>query len=137
MIIDKLKLSDEIKDKLITKVKEEKISINEYLNQLIINDIDRKMDLGRNFYYDSSSDKFFNPQSEEINLTKIQKKLLLTIISYDGNIVTSQELIKLVWNREDTSIFAFRNMINQIRAKTYYEIIKSHSNKGYSFNLVI
>ncbi len=32
------------------------------------------------------------------------------------------------------SIYTMRNIVNKIRQKTYYEIIRNHSNKGYTID---
>lgn len=34
------------------------------------------------------------------------------------------------------SIYTMRNIVNKIRQKTYYEIIKNHSNKGYTIDIL-
>lgn len=42
----------------------------------------------------------------------------------------------VVWRGKDMSIYTMRNIVNKIRQKTYYEIIKNHSNKGYTIDIL-
>ena len=52
------------------------------------------------------------------------------------NEITDYTVIKeVVWKGKDMSIYTMRNIVNKIRQKTYYEIIKNHSNKGYTIDI--
>ena len=60
-------------------------------------------------------------------------KLLIT----KRNDITEYDIIKdVVWKGKDMSIYTMRNIVNKIRQKTYYEIIKNHSNKGYTIDIL-
>ncbi|CAI8194635.1 MAG: Uncharacterised protein [Arcobacter lacus] len=51
------------------------------------------------------------------------------------NEITDYDTIKeVVWKGKDMSIYTMRNIVNKIRQKTYYDIIKNHSNKGYTID---
>ena len=54
------------------------------------------------------------------------------ILKSQGTIVDVETIKKSAWKDKNTSIFTLRNMIKQIRDKTYYGLIKSHSSRGYS-----
>ena len=68
-------------------------------------------------------------------MTKIEKRLLLALIEQSEKIVPVDILIKRAWSKKDVSIYSFRNLIKKIRDKTYYELIKNHSNLGYSVDI--
>ena len=53
------------------------------------------------------------------------------------NEITDYDTIKdIVWKGKDMSIYTMRNIVNKIRQKTYYEIIRNHSNKGYTVDII-
>ncbi|KAB7892561.1 hypothetical protein GBG18_01515 [Poseidonibacter ostreae] len=59
----------------------------------------------------------------------------MTLLEYKGKVVPVDVLTLRAWGKDNVSIFTFRNMINQIRVKTYYGIITNHSNLGYTINI--
>lgn len=128
-----LELSKEQQIKLNKTLEYKKQTLEEYLTSLVVKDIDGKYLLGKGFYYDIYSDKLFNENQEEISLTNIQKSIILYLIQNNTRIVSAENLYKNCWNTKDKfSIYTVRNMIKQIRDKTYYDIFKSNSNIGYS-----
>jgi Fic family protein len=42
----------------------------------------------------------------------------------------------LVWKGKDMSIYTMRNIVNKIRQKTYYEIVRNHSSRGYTIDIL-
>lgn len=135
MIQVKLELSEELEKKFISKLKREELLDSEYIQKLIENDLESKVDLGEGFIYDMHLDKLFDKKRIEIEITKIEKKLLLTLIEYAEKIVPVDILISRSWNKTNVTIYSFRNVIKKIRDKTYYELIKNHSSLGYSINI--
>lgn len=125
---------DEI-NKLTKKSKSENLTNSQYILKLINLDLNSTVNLGNGFYFNKYLDKLFDENNKEIQITKISKNLLLTLIEYEGKTVPVETLMMKVWKRKDVSIYAFRNIISKIRDKTYYQIIKSHSGVGYSVNL--
>ena len=107
--------------------------MEQYIAFLINKDINGIKNIGKGFYYNNNYKKVFNKFHEDVLFTKTQLKILLILLE-NNSIVSSDEIIHSVWKKENVSIFTLRNMIKQIRDKTYYEIIKNHSNKGYSIN---
>ncbi len=130
-----LSLPKDLEEELASKLKKENLTDVEYLLKLIKNDLVAKIDLGEGFYYHNQSDRFYNSKNEEIIMTKIEKKLILTLLEQKEKIVPVDILIKRAWNKTNVSIYSFRNLIKKIRDKTYYELIKNHSNLGYSLNI--
>ena len=135
MIHVKLELSEQLEKKFISKLKREELLDSEYIQKLIENDLESKIDLGEGFIYDMHLDKLFDKKRIEIEITKIEKKLLLTLIEYTEKIVPVDILISRSWNKTNVTIYSFRNVIKKIRDKTYYELIKNHSSLGYSINI--
>lgn len=130
-----LNLSKELETKFASKLIKEECTDSEYILELIKNDLDQKLDLGEGFYYDKHSERFYNSKNEEITMTKTEKRLLLALIEQSEKIVPVDILIKRAWSKKDVSIYSFRNLIKKIRDKTYYELIKNHSNLGYSVDI--
>jgi len=67
-----------------------------------------------------------------VQLTRLEKKFLALLISRPGEIIDIETIKNTVWKKKEVSIFTIRNIVNKIRSKTYYEIIKNTSNHGYS-----
>lgn len=130
-----LTLTKQLEDKFISKLKKEKLTDSEYILKLIENDLDSTIKLGEGFYYHRQSDKLYNKENEEIPLTKIEKRMLLTLIAYEGEITPVDVIIQKAWKKDYVSIYSFRNVVNKIRDKTYYKLIKCYSNLGYSINM--
>ena len=132
MILD-LNIDDDIKNAIEEKLKAKKLLIEDYILELIRNDI--KTTISFNGYsYNFLYDKFYC-EKEEIILTKIEKRLLRFLLNNVNNIVSIEEIQTNVWQNKNMSLFTLRNKINSIRNKTYYELIKNHSSLGYSINI--
>ena len=120
---------DDIKNAIEEKLKAKKLLIEDYILELIRNDI--KTTISFNGYsYNFLYDKFYC-EKEEIILTKIEKRLLRFLLNNVNNIVSIEEIQTNVWQNKNMSLFTLRNKINSIRNKTYYELIKNVSNHGY------
>lgn len=131
----KIDLSKQLDDKLTLNLKREKLSVHQYVEQLIEYDLSSRVDLGNGFYYHRYLDKLYGKDKKEIYLRKLERKVIMTLLEYEGKIVPVDELTLRAWERDDVSIFTFRNIINQIRVKTYYKIITNRSNIGYAINI--
>lgn len=130
-----LTLTKQLENKFTSKLKKEKLTDSEYILKLIENDLDSTIKLGEGFYYHRQSDKLYDIENEEIPLTKIEKRMLLTLIAYEGEITPVDVIIEKAWKKDHVSIYSFRNVILKIREKTYYKLINNHSNLGYSINM--
>ncbi len=125
-------LTKDMQKFLTSKSKEYKLSIEETLKEIISQQINSRIDLGKGFYYDKVLKKVFDRKNNDTGLTKTQMNIFYTILDTRGNIVDVDTIKKNAWKDKNTSIFTLRNMIKQIRDKTYYGLIKSHSSRGYS-----
>jgi DNA-binding response OmpR family regulator len=130
-----LTLTKQLEDKFTSKLKKEKLTDSEYILKLIENDLDSTIKLGEGFYYHRQSDKLYDKENKEIPLTKIEKGILLTLIANEGDITPVDIIIQKAWKKDNVSIYSFRNVVLKIREKTYYKLIKNHSNLGYSINM--
>jgi DNA-binding response OmpR family regulator len=115
-----------------SKSKEYNLSLEETLKEILSQQINSRIDLGKGFYYDKVLKKVFDRKNIDTGLTKTQMNIFYTVLHNRGTIIDVETIKKNAWKDKHTSIFTLRNMIKQIRDKTYYGLIKSHSSRGYS-----
>lgn len=115
-----------------SKSKEYNLSVEDTLKEILSQQIDSRIDLGKGFYYDKVVKKIFDRKNVDTGLTKTQMSIFHILLKNRNNIVEVEAIKKTAWKDKNTSIFTLRNMIKQIRDKTYYGLIKSHSSRGYS-----
>lgn len=125
-------LTKEMERFLKSKSKEFNLSVEDTLKEILNQQIDSRIDLGKGFYFDKVLKKVFDRKNQDVGLTKTQMSIFNTILKSQGTIVDVEVIKKNAWKDKNTSIFTLRNMIKQIRDKTYYGLIKSHSSRGYS-----
>ena len=89
------------------------------------------MKLGKGFYFDVYRDRIYNKAGKVVELTKLELGLLKLIIEQKGKVVDYETIKQQVWKGKNMSIFTMRNVVNKIRTKTYYDIFKNDSSKGY------
>lgn len=90
-----------------------------------------KIDFQHGIYFDEYRDQFFKPGGALLEFTKLEKSFLKLLIANRDRITDYDEIKEVVWKGKNMSIFTMRNIVNKIRQKTYYEIIRNYSNKGY------
>lgn len=113
------------------RVKDIKLAVIMCLNQTKRGD---KIEFDNGIYFDEYRDQFFKSGGVLIDFTRLEKSFLKLLIT-KRNDITDYDMIKeVVWKGKDMSIYTMRNIVNKIRQKTYYEIIKNHSNKGYTID---
>jgi DNA-binding response OmpR family regulator len=108
-----------------------KLSVIMCLNQTKRGD---KIEFAQGIYFDEYRDQFFKPGGVLIEFTRLEKSFLKLLISKRNEIIDYDLIKEVVWKGKDMSIYTMRNIVNKIRQKTYYEIIKNHSNKGYTID---
>ena len=115
------------------RAKDLKLAVIMCLNQTKRGD---KIELENGIYFDEYRDQFFKAGGILIDFTRLEKSFLKLLIT-KRNDITDYDIIKdVVWKGKDMSIYTMRNIVNKIRQKTYYEIIKNHSNKGYTIDIL-
>lgn len=128
-IILDLNIDDDTKDVIEEKLKAKNLLINEYILELIEKDINSSV-LFNGFSYNFLTDKLYFG-SQEILLTKLQKSLFKFLLTNKNTLISVEEIKTNVWKSRNMSLFTLRNMINSLRTKTYYNLIKNVSNQGY------
>ena len=113
------------------RAKDIKLAVIMCLNQTKRGD---KIEFDNGIYFDEYRDQFFKSGGVLIDFTRLEKSFLKLLISKRNDIVDYDTIKEVVWKGKDMSIYTMRNIVNKIRQKTYYEIIKNHSNKGYTID---
>lgn len=113
------------------RAKDIKLAVIMCLNQTKRGD---KIEFDNGIYFDEYRDQFFKSGGVLIDFTRLEKSFLKLLISKRNDIVDYTIIKEVVWKGKDMSIYTMRNIVNKIRQKTYYEIIKNHSNKGYTID---
>jgi len=111
--------------------KDIKLSVIMCLNQTKRGD---KIEFQGGIYFDEYRDQFFKSGGVLVDFTRLEKSFLKLLISKKSDIVDYDLIKDVVWKGKDMSIYTMRNIVNKIRQKTYYEIIRNHSNKGYTID---
>ena len=116
------------------KIVEDLTSIDDDILKVTICDFNGSENNSNN-YFDEYRDQFFKKGGTVIDFTRLEKSFLKLLIAR-RNEVTDYDMIKdIVWKGKEMSIYTMRNIVNKIRQKTYYEIIKNHSSKGYTIDI--
>lgn len=113
------------------RAKDIKLSVIMCLNQTKRGD---KVEFQNGIYFDEYRDQFFKSGGVLIDFTRLEKGFMKLLISKKGDIVDYDTIKDVVWKGKNMSIYTMRNIVNKIRQKTYYEIIKNHSNRGYTLD---
>ena len=95
-----------------------------------------KVELGNGVYFDEYRDQFFKKGGVLIDFTRLEKGFLKLLIERRDEITDYDTIKELVWKGKDMSIYTMRNIVNKIRQKTYYEIVKNHSSRGYTIDIL-
>ena len=119
--------------KTFTPTEYKKLSVAQ-INEMIDKDI--PFTVSKFFYFEEDLSFCLGNQTlyrngRQVTLTPLERKFLAFLISRPGEIIDIETIRNKVWNKTNVTIFTIRNIINKIRSKTYYEIIKNVSNKGY------
>lgn len=92
-----------------------------------------KICLDNDIYYDAYRERFYD-KFGEISFTKFEFQLLKLLLDNSDKIVHYDDIKKHVWKEKKMSVFTMRNVVNKIRNKTYYNIIKNISSAGYQID---
>ena len=115
------------------RAKDLKLAVIMCLNQTKRGD---KIEFENGIYFDEYRDQFFKAGGILIDFTRLEKSFLKLLITRRNDITDYDTIKDIVWKGKDMSIYTMRNIVNKIRQKTYYEIIKNHSNKGYTIDIL-
>jgi DNA-binding response OmpR family regulator len=115
------------------RAKDLKLAVIMCLNQTKRGD---KIEFENGIYFDEYRDQFFKAGGILIDFTRLEKSFLKLLILRRNDITDYDTIKEVVWKGKEMSIYTMRNIVNKIRQKTYYEIIKNHSNKGYTIDIL-
>ncbi|MDY0052658.1 MAG: response regulator [Aliarcobacter sp.] len=115
------------------RAKDVKLAVIMCLNQTKRGD---KIEFENGIYFDEYRDQFFKSGGILIDFTRLERSFLKLLIVKRNDITDYDTIKDVVWKGKDMSIYTMRNIVNKIRQKTYYEIIKNHSNKGYTIDIL-
>lgn len=115
------------------RAKDVKLAVIMCLNQTKRGD---KIEFENGIYFDEYRDQFFKSGGVLIDFTRLEKSFLKLLITKRNEITDYDTIKDVVWKGKDMSIYTMRNIVNKIRQKTYYKIIKNHSNKGYTIDIL-
>lgn len=91
--------------------------------------------LAHGLYYDAYRERFYD-NNGPISFTRFEFDLLKLLLDNPNRTVSYDEIKENVWKEKKMSIFTMRNVVNKIRNKTYYEVIKNSSSSGYQIDTI-
>lgn len=83
------------------------------------------------FSFDLNNNTFYK-NNIKVSLTTLERTLLRYLIKRKNEIVTYEEIENSVWKNKKYSVDGMRNIIKQIREKSFYSVILNMSKKGYT-----
>jgi DNA-binding response OmpR family regulator len=92
-----------------------------------------KICLDQDIYFDAYRERFYD-KFGEITFTNFEFQLLKFLLDNYDKVVPYEDIKKHVWKEKKMSVFTMRNVVNKIRNKTYYNIIKNISSAGYQID---
>lgn len=125
-------LSKDMELFLSNKAKEQKRHIKNTIEELICEQINKRIYFDEGFYFDKFENTLFKKDGQIIEFTKLQNGLFSLLVENKGKIISFETIHDEVWKNKRMSIFTMRNVVKRIRDLTYYGIIVNHSNLGYS-----
>ncbi|MDC0932794.1 winged helix-turn-helix domain-containing protein [Arcobacteraceae bacterium] len=94
-----------------------------------------KICLSHGLYYDDYRERFYD-ENGAISFTRLEFDLLKLLLDNSNQIIDYDEIKEKVWKEKKMSIFTMRNVVNKIRNKTYYDVIKNNSSSGYQIDTI-
>lgn len=109
--------------------------VNSYASELVETDLSKIVQLEQGFYYNRASKVLYNSFDKEVKLTRIEAALFGVLFENIGKIVSFDEIHRVAWKGKNMTSFTLRNKVKTLRDKTYYDLLKNHSNIGYSMEV--
>ncbi|MGB5791601.1 helix-turn-helix domain-containing protein [Poseidonibacter sp.] len=133
LILD-IEIDENAKESLLKKALKSELSVKEYIEKLVVLDINSTIDLENDYTYNYNLNKLYDNFNKEVSLTKIENALLELLLKNKGKIVKIETIAEVIWKDKEMTRFTLRNKIKSIRDKSFYELIVNHSNIGYCIN---
>lgn len=119
---------------ILEEIKPSSQSNEEFIREIVQNKLSVVF-LRNGFSYDMKRKELFNCDNEKVRLTRKETDFLHYLVKETKDkFVSLDDIIKNVWQNEDTSIYSVRNKVLSIRLKTEDDLIKSKSSHGYKVN---
>ncbi len=81
------------------------MSVEETLKEILSQQINSRIDLGKGFYYDKVLKKVFDRKNVDVGLTKTQMNIFSTILKNQGTIVEVDVIKNNAWKNKNTIYF--------------------------------
>ncbi|MEA1914952.1 MAG: helix-turn-helix domain-containing protein [Campylobacterota bacterium] len=131
----KLNLSNETQLYFITVAQHTGKTAEEVMEDFLNTEVSDIITLKNGYFYKKSIKLLFDDQHKPIEFTNLEQEIFAFLISNANTVVDHQDILDNVWAKKDASIFTMRNIVKKIRDKSYTEIIKSHSGRGYQISV--
>lgn len=103
------------------------IRINKLINSSKISSMIKFTD---DFYYDTESQNLYHKDTEIIFRNK-EKQLLTLLMKNINTIVQNETIYSYVWADKDRDTYPLRQLVNDVRKKLPYDIIRTKVKEGY------
>ncbi|WP_281951567.1 response regulator transcription factor [Nitrosophilus kaiyonis] len=98
-------------------------------------ELDKKLKLNENLYYDKIKKDVFTNDGKRVHLTKKELQFLELLIKNRNRVVTLEEIENIIWSDEAFSEAALRALVKRVRQKTSKELIKNFPGVGYRLEI--
>lgn len=93
-----------------------------------------KVELSNDIIFDMENEQLYR-ENKLRKLTKIQRKILKTLIKHKNTILTYETLVSEVWDDEFVKINTIASHVKEIRKEVPHEMIESIRAEGYRLHL--
>lgn len=104
------------------------------IQHLLDNTNHTKVELSENIIFDMEHEQLYY-EKEIVNLSKIQRKILKSLIKHKNRVLTYELLIDEVWDNEFVKLNTIATHIKKIRKFTPSHMIESKRAEGYCLHL--
>ena len=94
-------------------------------------EMDKRIKLTQNLYYDKRKKEVFDESGNPVALTKKELQFLELLIKNRDRVVTIEEIENVIWNDEAFTEAALRALVKRVRQKTSKDLIKNYPGMGY------
>lgn len=106
-------------------------TLNRVVKKLEINE--HIFSFSNNLTYDTLSDELYK-DGKKITLGKKERLMLKLFIENSNRTLTKDEIISTIWDFDDITDSALKNLLGRLRSKIGYDLIVSVKNLGWKIN---
>lgn len=130
----KLKFEPELMELLHKDAKENSLSVEDLISHYVKKQLEN-LHLTDGYVFNVIKQQLFH-KSKVVKLTQKELQFLNYLSLNKSRCINLEELKEKVWNGDNTSKFAIRNIPNKIREKTCKNLIINKSGQGYRINFL-